>query len=77
MRTPDLTVARRKDGRWAVTRDGASRAGSLHRSQAQAVQAARRRLRAGPGGELKITGVDGKIRAKDTVGRPDPFPPRG
>lgn len=77
MKRNDRTVSRRADGRWAVKRDGASRAGSLHRTQAEAIREARRLLHASSGGELKIKGVDGRIREKDTVGRRDPFPPRG
>jgi hypothetical protein len=28
------------------------------------------------GGELTTKGVEGKIRSKDTIGRPDPNPPK-
>ncbi len=74
----DRTVSQREDGQWANKRDGAERASSLHGTQAQAAQAAREQLRNSGGGELKIKGEDGKIRAKDTIPPArDPFPPRG
>lgn len=74
----DRTVSQREDGQWANKRDGAERASSLHDTQGQAAQAAREQLRNSGGGELKIKGEDGKIRAKDTIPPArDPFPPRG
>ncbi len=74
----DRTVSQRQDGQWANKRDGAQRASSLHETQAQAAQAAREQLQSSGGGELKIKGEDGRIRAKDTIApAKDPFPPRG
>lgn len=74
----DRTVSQRPDGQWANKRDGAQRASSLHDTQAQAAQAARAQLQNSGGGELKIKGEDGRIRAKDTIAPArDPFPPRG
>jgi len=71
------TVFKRSDGRWANKRDGASKAGSLHDTQAEAEAAARRMLQDAGGGELTTKGADGKIRSKDTIapGR-DPNPPK-
>jgi hypothetical protein len=73
----DRTVSRRDDGSWANKKDGASRAGSLHDTQAEAIRAAREMLESTGGGELKVKGEDGRIRSKDTIppGN-DPFPPR-
>jgi hypothetical protein len=72
------TVSQRPDGSWANKRDGASRATSLHKTQKQAVDAARQMLKESGGGELKIKGEDGQIRAKDTVAPArDPYPPKG
>lgn len=62
---------------WAVQAPGASRASSVHDTQKAAQDAARNTLRNSGGGELVTQGRDGRIRAKDTIGRPDPFPPRG
>lgn len=74
----DRTVSQREDGQWANKRDGAQRASSRHDTQAQAARAAREQLHSSGGGELKIKGEDGRIRAKDTIAPArDPFPPRG
>jgi Uncharacterized protein conserved in bacteria (DUF2188) len=73
----DRTVSRRPDGTWANKRDGASRAGSVHDTQADAINAPREMLENSGGGELKVKGTDGKIRSKDTIPPAnDPFPPR-
>lgn len=71
------TVSKRPDGNWANQLDGADRASSLHDTQAAAAAAAKQMLHNVGGGELKIKGVDGKIRSKDTVppGN-DPNPPK-
>lgn len=71
------TVAPRPDG-WANVKDGGGRASSVHETQREAEKAARGALKREGGGELKILGEDGKIRAKDTVPpAKDPFPPKG
>jgi hypothetical protein len=72
----DRTVSQREGGKWANKRDGATRAGSLHNTQADAVKAAKRSLLNSGGGELKTKGTDGKIRSKDTIGKRDPNPPK-
>lgn len=72
----DRTVSPRPDGTWANKKDGAERAASIHRTQAEAAAEAKRMLLGDGGGELKIQGEDGRIRSKDTIGRLDPFPPR-
>lgn len=73
----DRTVSRRSDGTWANKRNDASKASSVHKTQRQAEQAARKMLRSQGGGELTTKGEDGKIRSKDTI-KPgnDPNPPR-
>lgn len=71
------TVSKRPDGSWANKRDDAGRASSLHDTQAQAAAAAKQMLQNAGGGELKIKGVDGKIRSKDTIAPgSDPNPPK-
>lgn len=78
MRKKDRTISQRPDGSWANKKDGAERASSLHPTQADAIDTARAQLNTSGGGELKVKGVDGKIRAKDTVPpAKDSFPPRG
>lgn len=63
----DRMVSRRPDGTWANTRNDADRASSLHNTQAEAIEAARKMLGNQGGGEMSIQGVNGQIRAKDTV----------
>ena len=63
----DRTVYQGDDGQWRQKRNDASRAGSVHRTQKQAQDAARGMLKREGGGELTTKGVDGKIRDKDTV----------
>jgi hypothetical protein len=64
--TSNYTVGKNGD-QWSAQRDGASRAASNHDTQADAIAAARALARNAGGGEVTIKGVDGKIRAKDTV----------
>jgi hypothetical protein len=73
----DRTISRRADGSWANKKDGASKAGSLHETQRDAISAAREMLVNSGGGELKVKGVDGTIRSKDTIAPGnDPNPPK-
>jgi hypothetical protein len=72
----DRTIFKREDKMWANKRDGANRPASLHRTQAEAAEAGKQNLLSSGGGDLKIKGLDGKIRSKDTIGKSDPFPPR-
>lgn len=73
----DRTVYQKEDGSWANKRNDASRSGSNHSTQKEAVTAAKGMLKNQGGGELTTKGVDGKFRSKDTIapGR-DPNPPR-
>lgn len=74
----DRTVSKRSDGGWENKRNDASRASSVHKTQAEAVASARQMLGNQGGGELSIKGTNGRIRDKDTVhpGK-DPYPPKG
>lgn len=56
-----------RDDSWAAQQAGASRAASLHDTQAEAIAAARGYLQRQGGGELNIHGRDNLIREKDTV----------
>ena len=73
----DRMVYKRPDGTWANKRKDASKASSTHKTQADAVAAAKGMLKNQGGGELTTQGRDGRIRSKDTVppGN-DPCPPR-
>lgn len=60
---------------WATRREGASRVGSTHNTQAEAAQAARSTA-IRESGEVIIHRPDGRIRDADSYGN-DPFPPKG
>lgn len=64
-------------GGWRVEKDGAKRASSRHPTQAEAQKAANRYALNSGGGEVRIHAQDGKIRDTNTIGKSDPFPPRG
>lgn len=73
----DRMVSRRADGTWQNRRNDANRASSLHDTQAEAIDAAKRMLVNQGGGELTTKGLNGKIRSKDTIAPGnDPNPPR-
>lgn len=63
----DRMISQRPNGSWANTRNDADRASSVHDTQAEAMAAARRMLSNQGGGEMSVQGVNGRIRAKDTV----------
>ena len=62
-------------GDWAVKGAGNHRATSVHNTQQEAVDAARR-IAQNQSSELVIHRPDGRIRDKDSQGH-DPFPPKG
>jgi Uncharacterized protein conserved in bacteria (DUF2188) len=73
----DRFVSPRPDGTWANQRGGAERAASVHRTQQEAIDAARQNLINSGGGELITQGRNGQIRSKDTIAPGnDPCPPR-
>ena len=73
----DRTVYKRSDGKWANRRNDGQRASSLHSTRKDAIEAAKGLLHKQGGGELTITGRDGKIRSKDTIAPGnDPNPPK-
>jgi hypothetical protein len=63
----DRTVSQRADKMWENKRHDASKPSSVHDTQKQAQDAARKNLKNQGGGELITKGRDGKIRDKDTV----------
>ena len=73
----DRTVSKRPDGTWANKRNDSSKASSVHRTQKEAEQVAKRMSKNQGGGEVITQGRDGRFRSKDTV-KPgnDPFPPK-
>ena len=71
------SVYHRDEGNWANKRNNADKAGSLHQTQREAWNAARKMLRNEGGGELTVMGRHGQIVSKDTIAPgPDPNPPR-
>lgn len=60
---------------WALKGAGNHRATSIHDTQKQATDAARR-IAENQGSELVVHRPDGRIRDKDSHGH-DPFPPKG
>jgi uncharacterized protein YdaT len=66
-------VVPHQDG-WAVKRDGATRASSIHDTQQEAQKAAIPLAR-NAGSEVVTHGRDGKIRDSDSYGN-DPHPPK-
>jgi hypothetical protein len=67
--TADRVVFRREDGCWVEKRVDARRAGHIFSTQGEAIEAAKRTLLRGKGGELTVMGEDGRIRSKDTYPR--------
>jgi hypothetical protein len=65
-----------EDDGWAARRAGTERAAKIFPTQKEAEDYARDILKNSEGGELITKGRDGKIRSKDTINAPDPFPPR-
>ena len=76
-RKQDRTVFQRDDDKWVNKLNEAERASSIHDTQREAIQEAKRLLSDQGGGELTVKGRDGHIRSKDTIppGN-DPMPPR-
>jgi hypothetical protein len=69
----NLHVVPRNDG-WAVRTESRSRPTSIHPSQREAIEAARK-LAKQSATQLVIHGRDGRIRERDSY-VPDPFPPK-
>ena len=69
-------VVKHEEG-WAVQKENAQRASSICVTQKEAIERAKELVAAGGGGEVSIHGGGGKIRAKHTYDKRDPFPPCG
>ncbi len=69
----DIHVVPHQSG-WAAKREGTSRAGSVHHTQKQAIDAAKRTAKR-ERSEVVIHNRRGQIRDSDSYGS-DPFPPR-
>lgn len=63
-----IVVQKRQDGKFEGVRPRAARASVVRKTQREAVDASRRVLRKGGGGELAIRRIaDGQIRKQDTI----------
>lgn len=71
----DQHVTPRKDGGWQVKGAGNSKATSIHDTQKEAIDAAKK-IAKNQGQEVVIHGKNGQIRGKDSYGN-DPYPPKG
>jgi YD repeat-containing protein len=73
----NYTVSRKSTHEWRVTRDGAERPSEITSTQQQAERVAKELAGSSGGGEVRIKGLNGKIRDSDTVAPGnDPCPPR-
>lgn len=61
------TVSKRTDGNWENKKNSSEKATSLHHTQKEAVDAAKKNLINQGGGELTTKGLDGKFKSKDTI----------
>ena len=70
-------VTKNQDGGWNVKRENSERASKIVETQNIAEQLAKQYSSNSGGGEVRIHGLDGKIRDSDTV-KPgnDPCPPK-
>jgi len=67
----------KKTREWRITREGSKRASSTSNTQKSAEELAKRYAANSGGGEVRIHGLNGKIRDSDTIPPAnDPFPPR-
>jgi len=73
----NYNVVKNLQGGWDAKRDGSSKASSHANTQSEAEADAKRFSANSGGGEVRIHGLDGKIRDSDTVppGN-DPNPPK-
>lgn len=71
-----VTQREGSDG-WNVVRENSERASANVRTQAEAERLAKEYAHNSGGGEVRVHGLDGRIRDSDTVApAKDPFPPR-
>jgi hypothetical protein len=62
--------------RWKAEWEGADRASAIGETQSEVEQRAKEIARNSGGAEVVIHRPDGTIRDSDTIGRPDPNPPK-
>jgi hypothetical protein len=73
---PNYHVIKKQD-KWEIIKEGAKKVSTYARTQKLAEGLAKRICKKAGGGEVRIHGIDGKIRDTDTVPpAKDPCPPR-
>jgi hypothetical protein len=73
----NYSVVKNPEGGWDTKKDGASKASSHSDTQQEAEANAKQFAANSGGGEVRIHGLDGKIRDSDTVAPGnDPNPPK-
>lgn len=68
-------IVQRPEG-WGVRGEGNKRDTSIHDTQQEAFETARQ-IATNQGGDTITHGRDGRIRERNTYGKPDHFPPKG
>lgn len=67
----------KKEGNWQIKKAGAQRVSDLANTQKEAEKIAKQLCTKAGGGEVRIHGLDGKIRDSDTIAPGnDPNPPK-
>ena len=67
----------KESGQWRAKKEGADRSSGLGNTQKEAERLAKGFAGKSGGGEVRIHGLDGKIRDSDTVSpAKDPYPPK-
>lgn len=75
--SPNRHVVANPKGGWDVKKPGSNRAGAHTDTQDAAVDRARAIVRNNGGGEVRVHGLDGRIRKSDTIAPGnDPMPAR-
>ncbi len=69
-------IVHRADGSWAIRGEGNTRDTLHFETQFKAFSAAKE-IATNQGGDVMIHGRDGKIRERNTYGKPDYCPPSG
>jgi len=67
-RRTGYSVVPRNKGKWAVVKDGSSRASSTHRKKSAAVRKGKKLAKKHKPSSLKIQGRDGRIQQKHSYG---------
>lgn len=73
-----IHIVRQEPGRWAGKLPGGTKPVFANiATQREAIQLANRFALLHGGSEVVIHGTNGRIRETNTIGKRDPFPPRG